>query len=165
MTNVIKPSPYYGPIRCFIIRPLSIPMTSSPFLALPSLQASNTFSMLLLHMLFPLPAKLKFLYGLIQIPVLPLELKLSQPYHSVCHIPCPVFLYNTEVLSLISSATIMGFSVRYTWNRILSPCLLWPWTNCMPEPFSLHFFIGKSEWLYSWDGITCQVSEFSALLH
>lgn len=84
VTGIIKPEPSYGP--CGASSPnLSIPVTSSPetlpFLALPSLRASNTCSMSLLHRLLPLPTKLRFLRGLLLIPSLPLPLyKLLRPF-------------------------------------------------------------------------------------
>lgn len=143
------------------------PVTSSPatlpFLARPSLRASDAFRKPLLHTIFPLPAKLRFPHDLIQIPALPLELKLLWRHHSVSHVTCSIFLHTTEVLSLISSAIDMGFRVRNTGVRILSLPLLWSWTNHILILLRLHFLIRKNELLYSSKGITCQISEFNAL--
>lgn len=109
------------------------PVTSSPeilpFLVLPPASLS-TRSRVPLHRLCLMPTKLApsvstwpnpDLYGLIQISALPLNLKLSRAHLSVSHIPCSSFLHSTYVLSLISSATKMGFNVRP--KSEFCPCL------------------------------------------
>ena len=127
-----------------------------PHIALPSFQVSGTLRMFLLHMLFPLPAKLilRFLHGLIQITALLLELQLSWSHHSISHI--------TSLFSLIVLKGLVWFLLLQTWLRILPLPLLWSLTNYILIPLVLHSLTGKNELLHSSNGMTCKSSELNA---
>lgn len=129
----VSSKPLSWSIRGSAIRPLFVLwrplLKSSPSLSCPPASLS-TRSRVPLHRLCLMPTKLApsvstwpnpDLYGLIQISALPLNLKLSRAHLSVSHIPCSSFLHSTYVLSLISSATKMGFNVRP--KSEFCPCL------------------------------------------
>lgn len=103
-----KPKSLLWSLWGFIVGPRPVKVTSSPttlpFPALPFSGASDTPSMLLPHMLLPLPTKLlpsvsawphSDLFGLILISAVPLNLELPWPRHSVSRVPLSVFLHST----------------------------------------------------------------------